>query len=200
MTQHHVDARGQTCPVPLIRTKEVYDILTEGETMSVMVDNETSAGNIVSFIRESGGESETRRDGATITLSITKGRKNSGSVEPHCGASAAPHVALITSDRIGTGGEEELGLALMQSFLQTIKDVRPLPSHVIFLHRGVTLLENGRKTAQLVHDLETLNVTVLACGSCLDWYELKEKIACGRVSNMFDILTILSNAGHVVKP
>ncbi|RJO71566.1 MAG: sulfurtransferase-like selenium metabolism protein YedF [Myxococcales bacterium] len=200
-TRPTVDARGKLCPLPLVMTKQVYDTLQAGQEMLVLVDNPTSAGNVESFVRDAGGVCTIAQDGPVSQLTIFKGQQASAAnPEAFCATGAvAGHVVYINTDRIGLG-DDDLGPALMQTFLQTIKDVRPLPSHVIFIHRGVFLLEKGKKTAETIGQLEASGIRVLVCGTCLDFFNLMDRRACGQVSNMYDILKTLSQAGHIVRP
>ena len=136
-------------------------------------------------------------------MTITKGAQaSSGEAEAYClpDQPGTPHVIYLARNRLGNGAPEELGRGLMQAFLQTIKDIRPLPSHVIFIHNGVKLLEDGSKTAEAIVELEGLGIAIIACGTCLDFMELMDKRACGKVSNMYDILTLLTNAGKIIAP
>ena len=48
--------------------------------------------------------------------------------------------------------------------------------------------------------LESEGVTVLTCGTCLDFYGLKEKLAVGGVTNMYDIVERMENAAQIIKP
>lgn len=200
MSSSEVDARGKLCPVPVVMTKKVYDTLNEGDQMSVLIDNDTSAENVAAFVLESGGLVESAKEGDVTTLTVTKGAiEKSKEAGDYC-APPKRHVIYISSDIIGTQGSEELGKALMQSFIQTIKDVTPLPSHIIFINRGVKLLIEGSKLAEAAKELEKLGVKITACGTCLDYFDLMDKIVCGQVSNMYDILNLLTRAGHVIKP
>ncbi|MBN2382418.1 sulfurtransferase-like selenium metabolism protein YedF [bacterium] len=194
-----VDARGKKCPVPLVMTKKVYETLTPGQEMTVLIDNPTSAKNVETFIRESGGEVSVDQQGETITLRLTRGEEKAVKrAEDYCQVPVKPHVILIDSDSLGDA--KELGQALMQSFLQTIKDVMPLPSHVIFMNLGVSLLQKGTRTSELVQEIEALGITVLACGTCLDFYDLMDKRAVGKVTNMYEILSVLTQASRVINP
>ncbi len=202
MSSQKVDARGKTCPVPLVMTKKVFDALAEGQKMQVVVDNDTSAKNIETFVCESGGKAVLLKDGVETTLTLTKGEQAvSGEAEVYCSSGiAAAHVIYVSSDRVSEGENQDLGLALMQTFLQTIKDIRPLPSHVIFMHRGVTLLKEGTKTAEAACELKELGVGIIACGTCLDYFKVMDQRACGKVSNMYDILSLMTTAGKIIKP
>ncbi len=200
MSKPIVDAKGKTCPVPLVMTKKVFDPLAEGDQMQVLVDNDTSAKNVETFVQESGGQVKLEKEGSVTTLTITKGvQAESGQAESYC-STTAPHVIYVSTNRVGVDGEEDFGKALMQTFLQTIKDVTPRPSHLLFMHRGVQLLKKGTKTAEAVAELEQQGISVIVCGTCLDYYNLMDERACGKVSNMYDILSILSQAGKVIKP
>ena len=48
--------------------------------------------------------------------------------------------------------------------------------------------------------MESEGVTVLTCGTCLDFYGLKEKLAVGGVTNMYDIVQRMEAAAAMVRP
>ena len=48
--------------------------------------------------------------------------------------------------------------------------------------------------------MEAQGVTIKTCGTCLDYYNLKEKLAVGSVTNMYDIVETLSKAARILKP
>jgi hypothetical protein len=48
--------------------------------------------------------------------------------------------------------------------------------------------------------LEALGVRIVSCGTCLDYYKLKESLEVGAVSNMFEIASALVEADRVVRP
>ncbi len=203
MSNPLVDAKGKLCPVPLVMTKKVYDELSEGETMTVLVDNDTSAKNVQTFILESGGKVKLSKEGEVSSLEVVKGKMESGTAEDYCTTDlAAPHIVYLASDQIGTKTPEgeELGIALMKAFLGTLKDVRPLPSHLIFIHEGVKLLVEGTKTESLIAELKGLGVQLVACGTCLDYFGLMDKQSIAKVSNMYDILSLQTKAGKILKP
>jgi len=56
----------------------------------------------------------------------------------------------------------------------------------------------GSDTVQALSNLESLGVEILVCGTCLDFFGLKEKLAAGTVSNMYDILTTMLSATNSV--
>lgn len=208
MAEIKVDATGKLCPVPLVLTKKEFDKLNEGETMVTLVDNDTSAKNVETFVVESGGKAEKKKEGDVTTIFITKGaQRTSGVAEEYCTtdlpeqtAQAKGHIVYFARDKIGNGEPEELGGALMLAFLNTLKDVFPLPTHAIFMHNGVKLLKKETKTAEAILALEQKGVKIIACGTCLDYLKVMDEKATGKVSNMYDILSLLTKAGKIVRP
>jgi hypothetical protein len=76
----------------------------------------------------------------------------------------------------------------------------PLPWRVIFVNGGVRLASEGSELLTHLRDLENLGVELLSCGTCLDFFGLKEKLKAGRASNMFEILSSLAESTSVLKP
>ena len=65
---------------------------------------------------------------------------------------------------------------------------------------GASLTCEGADTLEDLKLLESEGVTILTCGTCLDFYGLKEKLAVGGVTNMYDIVERMENARTIVKP
>lgn len=108
-------------------------------------------------------------------------------------------VVVIANDEIGTGSQE-LGKVLMRSFLKTLKDVEPNPDRMIFLNGGVRLVAEGSELLEDLALLQAAGIDLAACGTCLDYFHLKEKVKVGRVSNMTEIVSSLLGAEKVVRP
>ena len=51
-----VNAMGDKCPVPVIKTKKAMQALTGPETIEVLVDNEISVQNVTKMASSSGGK------------------------------------------------------------------------------------------------------------------------------------------------
>ena len=47
--------------------------------------------------------------------------------------------------------------------------------------------------------MEAQGVEILTCGTCLDYYGLKDKLAVGNVTNMYTIVEKLNNADKISK-
>lgn len=108
-------------------------------------------------------------------------------------------VVLITADTIGKG-DEELARILMRSFLKCLKEASPLPSAIHFLNRGVFLTTEGSDLLDDLRELAGQGVALYSCGTCLDYYKLRDKLVAGEVGNMAATVQALLSASHVVAP
>jgi selenium metabolism protein YedF len=198
-----IDARGKPCPQPVVMTKRVLDSVQEG-ILTVIVDNPTSRDNVERFARSQGCDVEVEERKEGYFLSIIKGYPCEVEVgaltEEKAEASSEPHVVVyVSSDQMGMG-DQELGSILIRAFLKTLKDVNPKPKKLIFVNSGVKLTTEGSDAIESIKELEAMSMVVLSCGTCLDYYRLKDKLQVGIVSNMFDIASSLMEADRVIKP
>lgn len=111
---------------------------------------------------------------------------------------AEPLVLLVASETIGRG-DDELGGILTRSFFHTLGEVGPLPATVVFLNGGVRLVVNGSAVLEDLRGLAGRGVRLLACGTCLGHFGLREELAVGEVSNMYAIAETLLGAGRVLR-
>ena len=107
-------------------------------------------------------------------------------------------VVLITSDRFGTG-DDELGGILMKAFLNTLWDAGPKPESIIFINDGVRLTTEGSEVLDALGLLEQAGVRVFSCGTCLEYYNLREKLKAGQATNMKATVAVLLATGKVIK-
>jgi intracellular sulfur oxidation DsrE/DsrF family protein len=100
-------------------------------------------------------------------------------------------VILLASDQLGNG-EKELGEGILETFFTILKQKEELPVAVFCMNSGVfTLTEESLVSLQLA-DLEGKGVDVLACKTCVDYYELNEKLVTGKVSGMAQFVELAS--------
>jgi selenium metabolism protein YedF len=195
-----VDARGFACPQPVIMTRNA---LREADEIVTIVDNPTAQHNVTRMAEKAGYVVHADQRGDGIYLHIAKAAAAeptpAPAVAPQRAASpAGPLVLVIPSEFMGRGEHAELGNVLMRSFLHTLGEIDPLPATIILLNSGVKLVVEG---SPVVEDLQALcarGVEVLACGTCLGYYDLKDKVAVGQVSNMYTIAETMFHAGKVV--
>lgn len=190
-----VDARKKACPQPVIMTKKEAD---EGaEEITVIVDNGTAKLNVTKF----GSQlkytvtAEDKEDGTYILLkksaeSKEQSEKISKIQDKNIGY-------LITTDKLGKGSED-LGRILMKSFLFTLSETKPYPDFLIFLNSGVKLATEGSESIDDLMKLKEGSVEIVSCGTCLDFFEIKSKLRVGSVSNMYDIVDMISNSTNTI--
>ncbi|MBB6445169.1 DsrE family protein [Bacillus benzoevorans] len=100
-------------------------------------------------------------------------------------------VILLSSDQFGAG-EKDLGEGLLETFFTILKQKEDLPVAVFCLNRGVfTLTEESLVSLQLA-ELEKKDVDILACKTCVDYYELNEKLMAGKISGMAQFIELAS--------
>lgn len=109
------------------------------------------------------------------------------------------NIICLKSDKMGSGSDE-LGEILLQAFCNTIKEVSPLPTKIICYNSGVKLMADDSPVLSSLKELEAMGVQILGCGTCINYFELQDKISVGIVSNMYDTVESLTNASKVICP
>ena len=194
-----VDARGLACPQPVILTRKA---LQECDHVVTIVDNETASQNVSRMAERAGCavSVESRDDGTFVLITRESGEPSVARQEAPMaqGTMGGPLVLMVSSEFMGRGEDDELGHVLMRAFFHTLGEVEPLPEVIVFLNSGVKLVVEG---SAVLDDLEALaggGIEILACGTCLGHFGLRDRIAVGEVSNMYTIAEILLGAGKVV--
>jgi selenium metabolism protein YedF len=204
--EHKVDARGLACPQPVIKTRKMLEEFPDGNFL-VIVDNENSRDNVMRMLANRGYESTSDTKGTDFVIHVgssTNKELHNKELEPaevscDTGTGTRNCVIYLKSNQMGVG-DEKLGSILIRGFLQTLKDISPIPTTIVCVNSGVFLTTENEDTINALKELETLGVTVLSCGTCLDFYEVKDKLAVGKISNMLEIAETLCNADNVVSP
>jgi selenium metabolism protein YedF len=198
-----LDCKGLDCPQPVLKTKAALE--QGARAIDVLVDNEAAMQNVTRFAQSQGCSVETESLAEGVFRVLIKG---DGSTVGEVDAAAyqctvpgddGPLIYVIASETMGRGNDE-LGWALLQTFLQTIKDVRPLPAKIIFYNAGVKLVSTESGALDALRELQAKGVEIMACGTCLDFYRLKSSIKIGQISNMYDIMSAMTTAGKVISP
>jgi len=206
MARVTLDCTGLPCPQPVLRTKES---LEQGAVLiDVLVDNEASQNNVVRYAQNQGYQVEVaalQQGHYKITINVAANQMNQTDNQPgqYKNCCEIPEklrlVYVISSDSMGRG-DDELGWALLQTFIQTIKDIQPLPEKIIFYNSGVKQVTTESGALEALRHLQTQGVEILACGTCLDFFKLKSAIKVGQISNMYDIMNSMTSADKIVSP
>ncbi len=194
-----VNAIGDACPIPVIKTKKAMAGITGPETVKVYVDNETAVSNVTKMAQSVGGKVSSQQEAEkkyVITIEMEGAPKEE---QPEGAAPAGDTIVVVSSDRMGEGNDE-LGKVLIKSFIFAVTQLDQLPKTMIFYNGGATLTCEGADTLPDLRNLAEQGVEIMTCGTCLDYYHLKEKLAVGTVSNMYTIVETIAKAGRVIKP
>ncbi len=193
-----VDCRGLNCPEPVLLTKKALSD-QPGRALDVIVDNETARENVLRFVRNQGRKAEWQKEDNFFLITVSSDTKQKApEVQPVETVNSAEHVVIfIATDEMGVGSRE-LGKMLMRNFIYTLTKRDILPRAIVFMNSGVKLSVIDSPVAEELEVLEQNGVQILVCGTCLDYYNLKEKHKAGLVSNMYDISDMLLEAGRVV--
>ena len=191
-----VDAMGDNCPIPVIKTKKAMDALTGPETIEVLVDNEIAVQNVTKMAASAGGK-VTSEQKAEKEYVVTIEMEGAPAAEDD--AQDDNTVVVISSDRMGTGNDE-LGKVLIKGFIFAVTQLDKLPKTMLFYNGGATLTTEGSDSLEDLKSLEAQGVEIMTCGTCLDYYGLKDKLAVGSVTNMYRIVETQAQATKILKP
>ena len=199
-----VNAMGDSCPIPVIKTKKAMQALTGPETIEVLVDNEIAVQNVTKMASSSGGKVTSEKLGEKeykVTIAMGGAAVTADDAEETaCVPDARDNmVVVVNSDRMGSGNDE-LGKVLIKGFIYAVTQLDPLPKKMLFYNGGATLTTEGSDSIEDLKSLEAQGVEILTCGTCLDYYHLKDKLVVGGVTNMYSIVESMAEAGKIIRP
>lgn len=199
-----VNARGMACPLPVVNAKKAAEALQPGDTLVVRVDNEIAVQNLTRFAEHMGFSVAAEKQGETdyaVIMQIGSAETPRQEAEITCAADARRKgmLVVLSANTMGTG-DEKLGKALMKAFVFALTKQDALPETILCYNTGAYLTCEGADTLEDLRLLASEGVTILTCGTCLDFYGLKEKLAVGGVTNMYDIVERMESAATIVRP
>jgi selenium metabolism protein YedF len=189
-----LDCKGLACPQPVVLTKKAIDKKTEA--LTIIVDNAAAKENVAKFAAGSGygvviEKTEDCYHLRLLLRPIDKGDPVGKTEEPVF-APTRP-VFLLSRNTLGAGSDE-LGAILMKSMFISLLEAKPLPKAIMMLNSGVYLALDDSPVLAAMQELSNHGVSVVVCGTCLDYFGVKERMAVGSVSNMYSILSELNKS------
>lgn len=106
-------------------------------------------------------------------------------------------VILITSNGMGRA-DEKLGQMLMVKYLELLTHNDSLPAAICFYTDGVKLVCNGSPVLEQLRGIEDKGVRLIVCSTCLNYFDLSEKVQVGIVGGMSDIIEAQVMADKVI--
>lgn len=190
---HTIDCKGLSCPQPVINTKKYFDSIEGGEA-TIIVDNEVAKNNISRFAENSGYSFTVEMKNEFYEIKVVK----NNSIKDNINASKGKYTMVVGSDKLG-GGAEELGDVLMKSFMYALTESNLLPDTLLFLNSGIKLTIKDSPVLESLKTLQQKGVYIASCGTCLDYYKVKDKLALGEITNMYTIIEKINEADKVLK-
>jgi selenium metabolism protein YedF len=189
-----LDARGLSCPQPVLQTKNMLEEMTEGMLM-VVVDNTIACENVKRFVESSGCSVMVEEKTGEYQLTIIK-KGEVPEVNNNIKADMG-QIILISTDVLGKG-DRKLGETLMEAFIYTLVDAKPSPQKIILLNEGVKLATFGSPVLEALEVLHNRGVEISSCGTCINFYQLQDKLKIGTITNMVEVVASLSKADKVI--
>lgn len=197
-----INAMGKQCPIPLVMLKN--SIKEHGQNQyQITVDNKIAVENITKLCKHFNYNFsyEQNNDEFVCIIGVGKDAKIDDSINniQTIKSDELNDVFIFDSNVLGDG-EDKLGKILIKGFIFTLSQEQHFPKTIICYNSGVKLVCGDSETIQDFKTLADKGTDIIACGTCLDFYGIKDNIKVGRICNMYDIVSIINAANKVVRP
>lgn len=187
-----IDCRGLNCPLPVVNTKKYFDSIEEGEA-TIIVDNEVAKNNLLKYASSNNFEGNAEEKEGLFYVEISKTEGCSCNFEEE----NKKFTIAIGQDKLGNG-DEKLGTILIKSYIFALSEASVIPTDMLFFNSGVKLTVEGSEVLDSLNKLKERGVNIQVCGTCLDFYEIKEKLQIGEISNMYSIVETMNTSDKIV--
>ena len=193
-----INAKGLACPQPVVLSKKALAEIESGEVV-VCVDNETARDNVKRMAENEGCIVAVKEGDDGFELKITKLSSSKVSQESVTEKKVVEETMVYLFDSDFIGSNRELGKILVNGFLNAIPSLPKRKSKIIFISNGVKLTTRGSYVFDTLSKLKHSGFEILICGTCLDFFKIRDKVEIGTVSNALEFMETLTNAGKVIK-
>lgn len=198
-----VNAIGDNCPIPVVKAKKAIDGLNGKAIVEINVDNEIAVQNVTKMVNQKNLESTCEKVGENhYVIKVQCGEVVESESTKEVDTIIAKDekmVVVLSSDKMGEG-DEELGKVLIKGFIYAITQLGKYPKAVLLYNSGVKLSSEGSDSIEDLKVLEEHGVEILSCGTCLNFYNLQDKLQVGKVTNMYSIVEELAGATNIIRP
>jgi selenium metabolism protein YedF len=197
---HELNYKGLNCPQPVINTKNFLVENPDTESISIIVDNKAASLNVQKFLGLQNFDTNIFEENECFRINATK-KKNDEVCS--CDAMIIKNknekntLLMIASDIMGAGSSE-LGQKLMINFIKTLNEMGDALWRIVLVNGGVKLAGKDTMTVNALRELEKQGVSILVCGTCLEFYGITDNNGAGEVTNMLDIVTSMEVAEKVI--
>jgi len=190
------------CPMPVIEAKKAL-LSNDTDGIIMRVDNMPAVKNLEKLAKSLASDFSFEKLASNdYKISMGKIDKNAAKLDTvqnavQSDSDAASLVVTIGSNKMGNGADE-LGSILIKSFLYSLTELDTPPSHLILFNSGVHLTSNDSNALDTLISLSKKGTSILSCGTCLNYYNLTDKLATGSIANMYEITQILASSSKIV--
>ena len=188
--------------MPLVETKKALKESAKDELIKVILDSENSLKNVTRYLKDNSIQVSQQQSGNTFELLFKKEgiKPVIEAAESYCSTAdqaSDNFIIIFGKDRLGEGSED-LGNMLIGGMLTTLVETERVPDQMIFINSGINLVVENSPVLDLLKKLENEGCKILACGTCLDYFGKTENLKVGRVSNMLEILEVMTLYSKVI--
>lgn len=202
-----VNAIGDACPIPVVKTKNAIRELGGSGAVEVSVDNEIAVQNLLKMAKQKEYEAAFEKKSNTeyiVTVNVNGGEASEAKPVTKANVKSdeiklKETIVVIDSDKMGDG-DEEFSKTLLKGFIYALSSQDIPPAKILFYNTGVRLTTEGSASIEDLKVLEKAGAKIYSCGACLNNYGLTEKLSVGEVTNMYDIVSYLMEADLVIRP
>lgn len=193
------DLRNLECPKPVLETKKIIENNPES-SIEIILNSEISKENVLRFLNTLNINASTKKDGEDIYIYFQTSNNTEIEIKDAvitCSSKDFTKNFIISSNKIGSG-DEKLGEILIKSFFYTLSEREIKPKNIFFVNSGVFLTVSGSPILDEIKKIEQAGTNIFSCGTCLDFYNLKDKLVVGKIGNMSILLDILFDEGVII--
>jgi selenium metabolism protein YedF len=196
-----IDARGMTCPKPVVLTLEALPKLGAEEFLEVLVNDEVAVGNLTRLaeekncellVVEKGGYTSMTLVPRTASAPAAPASPEPEAIEVQVVPATGDAVVAVGSDVMGRGSEE-LGKILVKGLIYALAHQETVPKTMLFFNSGARLTCEGSESLDDIRELEGRGTQILTCGTCLDFYGIRDRLGVGGVTNLYAIAEIIAS-------
>ena len=108
------------------------------------------------------------------------------------------NLLLIIKSSVFGNSEPDLGEKLMKSMLTMFWESGKLPARIVFMNSGIFLTTKNSFAEDILKQFEESGTEILSCGTCLDYYDRKDKLVIGSETNMKDSVQAMLDFEKIV--
>lgn len=193
------DLRNLECPKPVIETKKIIEANPESN-IEIILNSTVSKENVLRFLTSLNIATEVQTKGNEIFINFISPKTNKINISEDditCPTKKLAKNIIISSNKLGSG-DDKLGELLIKSFIYTLSERDIKPKNIFFVNSGVFLTVSGSQVLEEIRKIEEYGTNIFSCGTCLDFYDLKEKLEVGKIGNMSLLIDLLYDEGLIL--